>query len=297
MSDPKGNGFIFAATGAKYVNLARRAVRSLRQVMPDAQVDLFTDAELVDPAFDRIHKLSDSYFRPKMEAMRRTRFERTVYLDCDIVVLMDVSELFQLLDRFDLASSFAFARDGERLVQDGTMPRSFGLLNAGVIAIKTTEKTKELVANWDQTVRERDADMDQPTLRELLWKSDLSMFALPQEYNLIAVWTLDTWRPKQGAPRILHSQRLHRIAAGDPETPFTMEEALPVRRQREHLEFLLECDAKVGAQEVGKLPSPATQLAKKLSETEFKLRAAERELKYVRKLTNPLRKIRASLRG
>lgn len=297
MLDPMGNGFIFAATGEKYVNLARRAARSLRQVMPDAQVDLFTDADLDDPAFDQIHKLSDSHFRPKMEALIRSRFERTVYLDCDTVVLMDVSDLFHLLDRFDLASSFAFARDGQRLVQDGTMPRSFGLLNSGVIAIRHTEKTQKFLTDWNTRVRAQKATMDQPTYRELLWKSDLSVFALPQEYNLIAIWTLDSWRPKQGAPRILHSQRLHKIAPGNPETPFTLEEALPVRRQREHVALLLECDDSVGAQEVGKQPSPATVLAQKLSEIETKLRAAEKELIYVRRLTNPLRKIRALRRG
>ena len=287
MSDPQGNGFIFAATGETYVNLARRAVRSLRQVMPDAQVDLFTDADLVDPAFDRIHKLSDSYFRPKMEALRRSRFERTVYLDCDIVVLMDVSELFHLLDRFDLASSYAFARDRRRLVQDGTMPRSYGLLNAGVVAIRTNEKTKVLVADWDRTVRERDANMDQPTFRELLWKSDVSVFVLPPEYNLIAIWSLDSWKPKQGAPRILHSQRLHKIALGDPETPFTLKEALKHDRHRKHLELLLECDSGVGTREVGRLPTPAEAMAEEL--LELKARRST--------LTSLLRKFRAWIRG
>lgn len=294
MSGPKGNGFIFAATSEKYVNLARRAARSLRLVMPDAQVDLFTDADLVDPVFNRIHKLSDSYSRPKMEALRRTRFERTIYLDCDVVVLMDVSELFHLLDRFDLAASFAIARDGQRLVQDGTMPRSFGLLNSGVVALRTTEKTMDFVANWDRTVRKRNAEMDQPTLRELLWKSDLSIFVLPQEYNLIAVWRLECWRPKQGAPRILHSQRLHRIDPGDPETPFTMKEALPSKRLRDHAQVLQEYDDKIGSQDMAKLASPAALLARKLSETKLQLRAAEQELKYLRKLTNPLRKMRAA---
>lgn len=289
MSDPSGNGFIFAATGEKYVNLARRAVRSLRQVMPDAQVDLFTDADLKDPAFDRIHKLSDSYFRPKMEALRRTRFARTIYLDCDIIVLMDVSELFHLLDRFDVASSYAFSRDGQRLVQDGTMPRSYGLLNAGVIAIRKTETTTGFVSDWDRLVRERDADMDQPTYRELLWKSDLSVFVLPPEYNLIATWTLDSWKPKQGAPRILHSQRLHRIAPGDPETPFTLDEAFRFERHRKHLELLLDCDSGVGTREVGRLPTPAEAMADEIQELKAELRKAQWMSRGLRKLTSPLR--------
>jgi len=36
-------GFVFAATGEKYNILAHRAAHSLRRVMPDVAVDLFSD--------------------------------------------------------------------------------------------------------------------------------------------------------------------------------------------------------------------------------------------------------------
>ena len=59
-------GFVFAATGDKYVTLARRAARTLKQVMPDVPVDLFTDLPVSDPTLSQIHSLETATHRPKI---------------------------------------------------------------------------------------------------------------------------------------------------------------------------------------------------------------------------------------
>ena len=120
---PQDCGFVFATTGALYTVLARRAARTLRKTMPDAQIDLFTDQVLDDPVFTQIHRLHTSSSRPKMEAMRRSRFGKTVYLDADIVVLADVSELFALLDRVEFAACQGVARNND-FMGDGIIPRA-----------------------------------------------------------------------------------------------------------------------------------------------------------------------------
>lgn len=76
-SAPKG--FVFAATGDICVTLARRAARSLRLVHPGAEIDLFTDVRVDDSVFNQVHRLSESWFRPKMEAVLKSRFERTIF--------------------------------------------------------------------------------------------------------------------------------------------------------------------------------------------------------------------------
>ncbi|WCR11941.1 hypothetical protein JHW45_06175 [Paracoccus stylophorae] len=101
-------GVVFATTGKTYNILARRAARTLKQCMPTVEIDWFTDATLKsDRVFSQIHRLSESFFRPKMEALRKSRFDRTLYLDADIIALSDVSELFTALDDFDLLAAHA----------------------------------------------------------------------------------------------------------------------------------------------------------------------------------------------
>lgn len=96
-------GFVFATTGEQYTTLARRAARTLRGVMPQCNIDLFTDRAVDDDVFDQIHRLDHNWFRPKMQAIRESRFERTIVMDADLVVVADISEVFQVLDHCDIA--------------------------------------------------------------------------------------------------------------------------------------------------------------------------------------------------
>lgn len=238
---PASNGFVFATTGPLYTTLARRAARTLRAVMPDAQIDLFTDQTLADPVFSQIHPLDHAWFRPKMEALRRSRFRKTVYLDADVVVLADVSELFALLDRADIAATQGWARI-EVFMGKGTVPRAFPLLNAGVIALRKSRRTARLLIEWEARVRTTNAPRDQGCLRDALYDSGLPFIILPPEYNLIYTPMLDVWDPLMGAPRILHFSKLHHSDPGNPEEPLdAMKILMPHRARR--LQVLLRKDA------------------------------------------------------
>ena len=229
MTSAKNSGFVFATTGLLYTTLARRAARSLRQVMPDAQIDLFTDLAIADDVFDEIHRLEEDFFRPKMEAVRRSRFDRTIYLDADIVVLADVSELFDLLDRFDLAGCQGWSRLPD-VLDNGAIPRAFPMLNGGLIGVRKNEATLKFFHDWEVMVRETGAIIDQKCYRDTLFASDISFVVVPMEYNLIYLQMLDAWTPVLGAPRILHFRDLHRADPGDPHRPFDLQVLLSPQR-------------------------------------------------------------------
>ncbi len=226
---PQDCGFIFATTGELYTILARRAARTLRQVMPDAQIDLFTDQDLTDPVFTRIHRLNHSTSRPKMEALRRSRFRKTVYLDADIVVLADVSELFALLDRVELAACQGWAR-GRVYMGDGTVPRAFPMLNSGVLAVRICRRTRTFMMEWERRMVSNQEKLDQGSLRNAVYDSNLVYTVLPPEYNMIHVPLLDIWEEKMGAPRILHLTKLHKGDPGNPEEPLDPLEILNFKR-------------------------------------------------------------------
>ena len=238
-------GFVFAVTGEKYTALARRAARSLRHVHPEAKVDLFTDIKLDDTVFSEIHMLSDSWFRPKMEALQKSRFDRTIYLDADIMVIAPLEPVFEVLDRFDVAACHNRMQNNSFVLDNHTrpLPPAFSVINGGLLALRRSEPTMAFVRDWEQAVRESNAKKDQPALRELLYDSDLKLCILPPGYNLMTFHELKTWWGMFGAPRVLHAPFLHlrREGPGDPETPFAMEEMVGLIRAR-RLRALIHAD-------------------------------------------------------
>lgn len=232
-------GFVFAATGP-YTVAAQRAARTLRRAMPSAQVDLFTDQPLQDDVFDRIHLLADSFHRPKIEALRRSRFARTVYLDTDTAVLCDVAELFDLLDHTEFSACQGWSR-AEAYYGSGRLPRAFPMLNSGVIALRASPATQDLLTRWEALMRDTGAALDQGCLREVLFDTGLPFLVLPGEYNLIHLPLLEHWPAEFGAPRILHVRALHFAAPGDPATFYRMRELLS-RERAQILTALVEAD-------------------------------------------------------
>ena len=203
-------GYVFAATGEGYTALAARAAETLRAAAPNAAIDLYTDRLDAGGPFDAVHRLDDAFFRPKFEALLRSRFHRSVYLDADVWVVADPSDVFDLLDRFDLA----LAHDPYRATEHATtpwrrpLPAAFPQYNSGVIGARRSPATEALWRAVVAGVRGGVA-RDQGVLRECLWESDLRIATLPEEYNLMGLRALNVMSSDTAAPRVIHSPRLH----------------------------------------------------------------------------------------
>lgn len=215
-------GYVYAASGADYVPLAVHAARSLRAVCPDASIDLFTDVtpEGAD-VFDRVIELERSWYRPKFEALRRSRFDRTIYMDTDTFVLADPGDVFEVLERFDLVGAHNGRRGNKGQIRflERQLPNAFPQINSGMMGVRRSNETTAFLAGVESWLEVSGQRRDQVPLRELLFESDLRVWVLPPEYNLMYVRHVDRWGPYDAAPRILHLQRLHRhIRHGREET-------------------------------------------------------------------------------
>jgi hypothetical protein len=219
----EGNGVIFAATGPeKYTQLAIRAARSLRRHNPELQIDLFTDNQCELSDFDRVHVLTDPWARSRIDAMRLSRFDRTLMLDSDVIVLADIGDIFQVLDRFDIA----LAHDQERNSENAqnawktVLPAAFPQFNGGVIAVRRSDAVQAMLGDWASAVRDHATGRDQQVLREILWHSALRVATLPAEFNVLDIDLLKDWSVKKTAPRIVHQPMFHeqfqRFAVDDP---------------------------------------------------------------------------------
>jgi len=206
-------GVVFVATGARYIACAENAAKSVRQNMPDIPIALFTNAGdlgvALSDVFDQVIELESVHHRSKVDCLMNSPFERTLFLDADIRVLEDVSDLFSLLDNFDIAMAQAHARNriATRAVWTVDLPDAFPQFNTGVIAVRRTAQTQALFEDWSRSYKEAEFRKDQVTLRELLWLSDLRLATLPPEYNIRYPKNLWLWSKREARPRICHFYR------------------------------------------------------------------------------------------
>lgn len=243
--EPDTAGFVFATTGEAYTILARRAARTMRLYMPDANIDLFTDQNCDDPVFNKIHLLDHGWFRPKMQAIRETRFERSVVLDADMVVLCDITEVFDVLDHCDLAGAHAVGRGPIMFPAESNFPRCLPPINSGFLVVRATEEIKVFAQTWEDELRRTGAAFDQPILREMLYLSDLNFRVIGLEYNLMWKRALYAWASFNGFPRVLHLPRLHNGDPGDPSQVITLKEAVgPILAK--HIRKLRGSDGSIG---------------------------------------------------
>ena len=135
-----------------------------------------------------------------------TRFQRTLYLDTDIRVVADISEMFDILDRFDIAIAHAHARNRKetKTVWHFHIPDAFPQMNGGVLLFRSSPTVLDLLRAWQRAYHSAGFAKDQVTLRELLWLSDLRLHILPPEYNIRYERYLSFWEAREAIPRILH---------------------------------------------------------------------------------------------
>jgi hypothetical protein len=225
------DGVIYVAAGPDYLDLAMRSARSLRALNPGLPVDLFTDQAVGPGPFDRVRPVPDGP-TPKLAALPATRFDRTLYLDCDTLALAPFGDLFEILDRFELAVAHDMRRMSSLIRESAkeAPPYAFPQMNAGVMLYRRSETMLAFLREWQRRYDEAGKLRDQPTLRDLLWASDLRFYVLPPEFNLRRVTVLDAWEPLDARPTILHSHRLLQHLRGAEERLDSLTAILPEER-------------------------------------------------------------------
>lgn len=188
MAQQEDRGVVFVATGKPaYIALAERAAASVKAACPGLAVDLYTDTERDLPVFDRVHLLPDPWFRSKIDALQASRFARTLYMDADMLALADFRDVFDVLERFDVALVHDWFRNSalHHTFWRKPLPPAFPQFNGGLLAVRRNPATDAFLADWKAAVKATDTGRDQISLRELLWDSDLRIATLPEEYNLL----------------------------------------------------------------------------------------------------------------
>ncbi|HEX5224972.1 MAG TPA: hypothetical protein VFW29_07565 [Solirubrobacteraceae bacterium] len=197
---PAPAGIMYSAFGAKYIAEAVESARSSlrRNHVPHLLFAAEEPEEVPDGlTVVRFEQISSDPFVDRIANMRRSPFERTIYLDSDTYLIDDITDVFAVLDRYEMALSHANYRG----LQDPEVPRAFSEFNCGVVAWRAGERTSTFLQSWEETYRtwlghdvlpgqmgaanpSRSPIGDQPAFRRCAWEHAMKICVLPPEYNL-----------------------------------------------------------------------------------------------------------------
>ena len=213
------NGILYITYGTKYVKAALRSAHTARAHNPGLAIHLFVDAAsrdalglAKDPGpFSSIGIIENPHRRSKVDYMAQTPFERTLYLDSDTSVAQDISEMFGVLERFDLGAVQAMRRNANRKGEIWTkpIPDAFPQFNSGVVLYRNTPEVRQLLEAWGSAFASSGQRHDQAILRELVWDSGLRAITLPPEYNVRYLKYKYIWSKAEALPMIYHLKQYH----------------------------------------------------------------------------------------
>ena len=190
MSTSPSCGFVYVATGAAYLPEALQSAATLRRQHPEIPICLITDCpppelgpftEIRRPASPVAHKPID-----KLLAYEAP-YERVIFLDTDTHVVDDLSPVFRVLERFDLALLQDVNRGWNYELPD--VPLAFSEFNTGVIAFRRSDAVAQFFRDWRANYLRLRAELnlvnDQPSFRCTLFHSPLRVAPLPNEFHFL----------------------------------------------------------------------------------------------------------------
>jgi hypothetical protein len=187
-------GFVYVATGERYRSEAATSAAQLRRTNPGARICLIADHGEGPVFWDDLVLLDRPVFgfRDKL-AMHLCPYDRFVFLDTDTYVGSDLTEIFQLLDHFDVAGHQLFEGHDYRLAD---VPDAFPEIQGGVLAFKRSPSVESFFEQWLVNYEAFHAlnreghyhysnVSEQKTLRLTLYCSSLRLAVLGPEFNFI----------------------------------------------------------------------------------------------------------------
>ena len=187
------NGFLYIAFGDAFTKEALMSIKSLRRYNAEP-IALLTDQEQTDEMgqiVDVYAKIQPNHIRAKVDFVGFSPFVNTVYLDSDTLVVRNISDMFDILKRFDVGLVHDYARKRlkySKLVPEyESIPYGFSEFNGGIMAYNSSEATNNFLNTWRQyfyKYYQQTNGWDQVSLRVSLWNSNVKIHTFPFEYNI-----------------------------------------------------------------------------------------------------------------
>lgn len=187
------NGFLYIVSGEGYAKECLFSIKSLKKYNSE-KICVFSEEKyrkMFEQECDYFFDIKSKLQRPKVEFISQSPFENTVYLDSDTFINSNISDLFQLLSKYDFGGVFCNSRKRENysklITKYKNIPYSFSEINTGVMVFNNSQKIQNFFQKWNSYYYKYYSltnGWDQPSFRVALWESDIKICHLPPEYNV-----------------------------------------------------------------------------------------------------------------
>ncbi len=177
----------------RYKTLLLNSAASLKRVMPDLPITVFSQFPLESSDFERVVRVEGSQdgFYDKTLLMQQTPYDRTLFVDADIYFAEPVPELFTILEQFDFAATHEECLDTDwgHHYPRPDIPSSFPEFNTGILAYRRSPQMDGILRDWSNLYRafleEHPGQKinDQPFFRVAAYRNDARIATLTREYN------------------------------------------------------------------------------------------------------------------
>lgn len=202
------NGYLYIVTGDGYAKECLFSIQSLKRYNSE-KVCVFSEEkyrQMLEPECDFFFVINSKLKRPKIEYMSQSPFKNTVYLDSDTFITTNISDLFELVLKYDFGGVFCNSRKRENyskaISKYAKIPYSFSEINTGVMVFNNSVEVRNLFLNWNKYYYKylaKTNGWDQPSFRIALWESNVKLCHLPPEYNV---------RPKSVFQKVRDNKKL-----------------------------------------------------------------------------------------
>ena len=141
--------------------------------------------------FDEVIIIEPTHNRAKVDFLLQSPYKKTLYLDSDTLVVSDISEIFEILERFDIVATHDLSRKrsewADLIAEHKQIPYGFPEINGGILGYNKTVAARDLLRVWIKKfyqLRHLTRNQDQPALRLSLWESSARICILPPEFNV-----------------------------------------------------------------------------------------------------------------
>lgn len=191
--DKKEKGFLYLASGDKFIKEAIISCTSLKKFMPEIPVTLISDKRSETNIFDNEIIIDNPRydFGDQIFHIDKTPYERTICIDTDMYFVDSIEEVFNNLDNFDIAlcvNSVDWSTDRIDVSKITDIPECFPEYNSGLVAFKKNDNFLDFLSVWKRSykeVLEQGQNHNQGALRIALYESDIRIGTLRNNYNFM----------------------------------------------------------------------------------------------------------------
>tara|TARA_R100000008_G_C3568419_1_gene160533 strand:- start:66 stop:818 length:753 start_codon:yes stop_codon:yes gene_type:complete len=220
-------GVLYIVFGDNFIKEMLISAESVKKHNPNMHITAFSDKKIKSEFIDKCVQIKVKHLRPKVDYVHLSPYDETIFLDTDTVVDRDITEMFEILEKYDFAICHDLARKRKSvsniIPEYAQIPYSFSEVNPGVMVFKKCQAVDDFFKTWREYFYKyfNGWPYEQPTFRVALWKSKLNFYILPVEYNIRSKGNRDKQRKfnhqfgeQHLAARIYHMHADTRINQG-----------------------------------------------------------------------------------